>query len=56
MLRLHHLQKKGTCGYNVINGKENMKVDQLIPEPMKPGMDSRIQEYNQHYSLRAPYF
>ena len=32
MLRLHHLQTKGTCGYNPINGKENVSVKNLIPE------------------------
>jgi hypothetical protein len=52
MLRLHHLQTKGTCGYNVINGKENSSVKSLIPETLIDGMDSRIKEYRDRYSLR----
>ena len=26
LLREHHLQKRGTCGYNPINGKENVSA------------------------------
>lgn len=45
MLRLHHLQTKGTCGYNPINGKENSSIQSQLPEYLVPGMDSRIREY-----------
>jgi hypothetical protein len=30
MVRLHHLQSKSTCGYNPINGKENINVQQMV--------------------------
>ncbi len=54
MLRLHHLQTKGTCGYNPINGKENPQVKSLIAETLGEGMQSRMKEYREKYSLRPP--
>lgn len=29
---MHHLQAKSTCGYNLINGKENTGVEQMVGE------------------------
>jgi hypothetical protein len=56
LVRLHHLQTKNTCGYNPINGKENTPVTQLLPGDLQPDMGSRLGAYQQHYSIRPPYF
>jgi len=56
MLRLHHIQTKGTCGYNPINGIENTPVTELGPSYFKEGIDSRLKEYKERYTLRAPYY
>ena len=53
---MHHLQKKGTCGYNPINGKENMSVTSLVPEERVDGMYSRISRYDSHYRFKPPQY
>jgi hypothetical protein len=32
MVRMHHIQAKSTCGYNVINGRSNVPVEQMVPQ------------------------
>jgi hypothetical protein len=56
LLRTHLLQKKGTCGYNPINGKENVSVTSLVPEGGLEGMHSRICRYDSHYRLKPPQY
>lgn len=55
LLRMHLLQKKGTCGYNPINGKENLSVTSFVPEQRLDGMHSRISRYESHYRLKPHY-
>lgn len=54
MVRLHHLQSKNTCGYNPINGKENTTVNQMVGQDQQEGMNSRLQVYQEHYTLKPP--
>lgn len=46
LLREHHLQKRSTCGYNLINGKENVNAGS------RPGMEGRVSEYEAYYRVR----
>lgn len=54
MVRMHHIQAKSTCGYNVINGKANTPIEYLVPQEQQEGMHSRILNYQEHYRLRVP--
>ena len=45
LARVHNLQVKSTCGYNVINGRNNFRVEELVGQDRSDGMRSRIQEY-----------
>ena len=45
-LREHHLVKRGTCGYNVINGKENIGAESRVE------MAERVREYDEYYRVR----
>ena len=56
MVRLHHLQTKNSCGYNLLNGKENTPVHKMVKADDEPMIDSRLQTYKEHYSMRPPYF
>ena len=56
LVRMHHLQTKNNCGYNLLNGVAIEPVEKRVRPEDEGMMKSRIDTYKEHYSVRPPYF
>ena len=56
LVRMHHLQSKSNCGYNLLNGDQTVPVYKNVKNEDQEMMNSRIESYKEHYKVRPPYF
>lgn len=48
------MDSKGNCNYNVLNGRDRLGVDNVVPENLRDRYEKRRKEYIENERIRLP--
>lgn len=51
LVRSHHLQTCGNSGYNIINGRNSVHIDSLVPQNSQQVFEEKLGRYYSQFRM-----
>ena len=54
LARSRNLANRSNSGFNLINGYESVKVEDLVPKGLEDNFKTKVMSYHEKYTMKLP--